>query len=119
MESTQGRGCLFLTILSFFCLAFSGEASAFASHNSKGKKTIKVGVIIDMKPTAGDMTKICISMAVSDFYDAHPNYTTRLSLHFRDPRNDVVDAASAGEFLYKLHLSVIYKSQMRSFYMFN
>ncbi|KAH7866030.1 hypothetical protein Vadar_014471 [Vaccinium darrowii] len=34
-------------------------------------------------------------MAVSDFYSLHTNYNTRLSLHFRDSKGQVIDAAAA------------------------
>ncbi|CAA6671055.1 unnamed protein product [Spirodela intermedia] len=42
-----------------------------------------------------DTTLTCINMALSDFYAAYPNSTTRLRLHPRDSTGDVVHAASA------------------------
>ncbi|MED6203634.1 hypothetical protein PIB30_001332 [Stylosanthes scabra] len=40
-------------------------------------------------------------MSLSDFYDAHPHYNTRLLLNVRDSQNDVVTAASAAVELMK------------------
>ncbi|GJS00403.1 glutamate receptor 2.8-like protein [Tanacetum coccineum] len=41
------------------------------------------------------MSRRCISMALHDFYQQHDNYTTRIVPHFRDSRQDNVEAASA------------------------
>ncbi|ERN07226.1 hypothetical protein AMTR_s00019p00182630 [Amborella trichopoda] len=38
---------------------------------------------------------MCISMALEDFYKDHPNFTTRLTISWRDSGGDVVKAASA------------------------
>ncbi|XP_068652645.1 glutamate receptor 2.8-like [Aristolochia californica] len=40
------------------------------------------------------MSETCISMALSDFYTTH-NYTTKLVLHTRDSKKDIVGATSA------------------------
>ncbi|KAF8035517.1 hypothetical protein BT93_C1520 [Corymbia citriodora subsp. variegata] len=59
------------------------------------KQSIQVGLVHNMNSTAGKVVASCISMALSDFYGAYSNYRTRLSLHIKDPKDDVVDAASA------------------------
>ncbi|GJS00396.1 glutamate receptor 2.8-like protein, partial [Tanacetum coccineum] len=41
------------------------------------------------------MSRRCISMALHDFYQQHDNYTTRIVPHFRNSRQDNVEAASA------------------------
>ncbi|KAF7849697.1 hypothetical protein BT93_L0373 [Corymbia citriodora subsp. variegata] len=56
---------------------------------------IQVGLVHSLNSTHGKVAASCISMALFDFYDAHPHSRTRLSLHIRDPKDDVVDAASA------------------------
>ncbi|GFP81639.1 glutamate receptor 2.8 [Phtheirospermum japonicum] len=55
---------------------------------------VKVGVVLDMNEYA-EMTLTCISMALSDFYDNHDHYRTRLVLTNRDSKGDVVGAAAA------------------------
>ncbi|CAA7408161.1 unnamed protein product [Spirodela intermedia] len=54
-----------------------------------------VGVVLDLPSAVGKTTLTCINMALSDFYAAYPNSTTRLRLHPRDSTGDVVHAASA------------------------
>ncbi|KAF8035510.1 hypothetical protein BT93_C1515 [Corymbia citriodora subsp. variegata] len=56
---------------------------------------IQVGLVHNMSSTAGKLVASCISMAHSDFYDAHPDYRTQLSIQVRDVADDTVDAASA------------------------
>lgn len=59
---------------------------------------VKVGVILDMNTTVGKMGLECIKVALSDFYASHGYYKTRLILHARDSKGNVVDAALAGTF---------------------
>nr|DAD27619.1 TPA_asm: hypothetical protein HUJ06_029087 [Nelumbo nucifera] len=53
-----------------------------------------VGVILDLDKWVGRMGLRCISMAVNDFYATNNDYKTRLVIHARDSKNDVVGAAS-------------------------
>ncbi|KAA8540182.1 hypothetical protein F0562_024255 [Nyssa sinensis] len=55
---------------------------------------VDVGLIVDLDTTVGKMSQICMSMALTDFYAANHNYTTRIVLHTRDSKSDVVEAAS-------------------------
>ncbi|KAK1419012.1 hypothetical protein QVD17_28168 [Tagetes erecta] len=57
-------------------------------------KEIGIGVILDMDSSVGNMSTICIEMALQDFYQTH-NYTTKIVPHFRDSKHDRVKAASA------------------------
>ncbi|KAK6942400.1 Solute-binding protein family 3/N-terminal domain of MltF [Dillenia turbinata] len=59
----------------------------------ESKTLIDVGVILDMDSQVGEMAKFCISTALSDFYNVNPNYETRLILHTRDSKEDIVSAA--------------------------
>ncbi|PKI33812.1 hypothetical protein CRG98_045796 [Punica granatum] len=59
------------------------------------KERVKVGLLLDSNATMGRIASSYINTALSDFYEAHPSYRTRLSLHFRNPQNDVVLVASA------------------------
>ncbi|KAH6783628.1 glutamate receptor 2.7 [Perilla frutescens var. hirtella] len=56
---------------------------------------VRVGVVVDMDSYVGQMGLSCITLALSDFYDKHAYYQTRLLLNTRDSKNDVVGAAAA------------------------
>ncbi|KAM3714493.1 hypothetical protein ACJW31_01G336600 [Castanea mollissima] len=56
---------------------------------------IRVGVVLDLNSTVGEVAESYILMAVSDFYAVNANYRTRLSLFTRDSKDDVVGAACA------------------------
>ncbi|TVU00673.1 hypothetical protein EJB05_53894, partial [Eragrostis curvula] len=60
---------------------------------------VHVGVILDLATELGKKSLLSLEMALEDFYAAHPNFTTRLSLRVRDSERDVVTAASAGTVL--------------------
>ncbi|KAK6159125.1 hypothetical protein DH2020_006439 [Rehmannia glutinosa] len=40
-----------------------------------------------MNSAFGAMVNLCMDMAISDFYSAHPNYRTRLQLHKKDAKS--------------------------------
>lgn len=56
----------------------------------------KVGLVLDMNSPVGMMSRTSINMALSDFYAAFPNSTTRIVLLPRDSAGDVVSCAAAG-----------------------
>ncbi|QHO16690.1 Glutamate receptor 2 [Arachis hypogaea] len=68
--------------------------------SSAEKTVINVGVVLDLSETVGKIGLSCINMSLSDFYDAHPHYNTRMLLHVRDSQTDVVTAASAGTYFF-------------------
>ncbi|EOY31640.1 Uncharacterized protein TCM_038621 [Theobroma cacao] len=82
-----------LYLLCFFLWVQSEVSSE--TRGIEENSSIQVGVILDLKSPLGAMAEICISMAVSDFYDDHSGYRTRLELHTRDA-NDTVAIASSG-----------------------
>ena len=57
---------------------------------------IKVGVVIDLKTNFSKICLTSINMSLSDFYQTHPHYRTRLALHVRDSMEDTVEASVAG-----------------------
>ncbi|KAL3329667.1 hypothetical protein AABB24_033828 [Solanum stoloniferum] len=66
------------------------------AQNKSSIVSINVGVVLDMDRWFGKMGLSCISMALSDFYSIDgSNYKTRLVLHTRDSKKDVVGAAAA------------------------
>ncbi|CAN6272195.1 unnamed protein product [Urochloa humidicola] len=73
---------------------------AFSSVVAQNVTDIKVeefhiGLVLDLGTTVSKVAHTSISIALEDFYAAHPNYTTRLVLHARDSMSDDVQAASA------------------------
>ncbi|KAJ3695950.1 hypothetical protein LUZ60_001327 [Juncus effusus] len=57
---------------------------------------VRIGVILDLQTMAGKRSQTTISMSIEDFYAAHSNFTPRVSLTFRDSKQDALGAASAG-----------------------
>ncbi|XP_068328633.1 glutamate receptor 1.2-like [Pyrus communis] len=56
---------------------------------------VHVGVILDMGSREGQIILSCISTALSDFYQLHKNYTTRLLLRTKDSKGKPLHALSA------------------------
>ncbi|CAN8285487.1 unnamed protein product [Cochlearia groenlandica] len=56
---------------------------------------IKVGVVLDLQTTFSKIYLTSINMSLSDFYEDHPNYRTRLAIHVRDSKEDIVEASAA------------------------
>lgn len=68
---------------------------------------VRVGVVLDMDDELGKMGFICIKMALSGFYTKHTRYRTRLILHSRDSKKDVVGAAAAGLYSTNMLIKVL------------
>ncbi|OWM65877.1 hypothetical protein CDL15_Pgr015302 [Punica granatum] len=87
------------TLAIFSCIVVlvlnSGGPAMAAEGDLSRKERVKVGLLLDSNATMGRIASSYINTALSDFYEAHPSYRTRLSLHFRNPQNDVVLVASA------------------------
>ncbi|XP_058226988.1 glutamate receptor 2.7-like isoform X2 [Rhododendron vialii] len=80
---------LVLFIISLYVVPMSGK-------NDSGLIEVDVGVILDADHMVGKVSQTCISMALEDFYALNQNHsTTRIVLHKRDSKGDVVEAASA------------------------
>ncbi|XP_024974720.1 glutamate receptor 2.3-like [Cynara cardunculus var. scolymus] len=60
-----------------------------------GTREIQVGVILDMDSYIGKSSRVCISMALEDFYDDNNGSTVIIRPHYRDPGNNDIQAASA------------------------
>ncbi|XP_072981956.1 glutamate receptor 2.7-like [Typha latifolia] len=95
-SSSSSSSSFFFFFFFFFFLSF------FASHQalvglaqSTAAVPVRVGVILDFETTTGKRSRTSISMAIEDFYAAHPQYTTRVVLSFRDSHHDIIEAASA------------------------
>ncbi|XP_048332789.1 glutamate receptor 1.2 [Ziziphus jujuba] len=82
---------ILLTAFGLFGHCVADDLSNIISHEDE----VHVGVILDMGSKEGKIVYSCISMAVSDFYQMHNNYTTRLHLHARDSKGKPLHALSA------------------------
>ncbi|KAI8544806.1 hypothetical protein RHMOL_Rhmol08G0323500 [Rhododendron molle] len=79
---------LVLFIISLYIVPISGK-------NGSGLIEVDVGVILDADHMVGKVSQSCISMALEDFYALNQNHsTTRIVLHKRNSKGDVVEAAS-------------------------
>ena len=69
------------------------------AQNRTETTNVNVGVVVDYDRLVGRMGLSCIRMAISEFYksDDGRHYNTRLVIHPRDSKSDVVGAASAGK----------------------
>ncbi|PPD73574.1 hypothetical protein GOBAR_DD29503 [Gossypium barbadense] len=74
---------------------------------AEAKKVVHVGVILDVNSPVGSVANACISMAISDFYGAHPNFRTRLSPHHRNSDDALAAAFTALELIDKEEVDAI------------
>ncbi|CAH2060177.1 unnamed protein product, partial [Thlaspi arvense] len=83
------------TFMGYFVLFVWGFVLMEVGLGQNPKSEIKVGVVLDLKT---NFSKICltfINMSLSDFYEKHADYNTRLAIHVRDSAGDVVQASAA------------------------
>lgn len=88
--------------LSFLFICLLGINTCFPSGVKAGA-TVDVGVVLDLDTWVGKMGQSCMSMALSDFY-ATRNYSTKLILHPRDSKQDIVGASARGTLSLLLNL---------------
>ncbi|TYI87875.1 hypothetical protein E1A91_D04G166300v1 [Gossypium mustelinum] len=74
---------------------------------AEAKKVVHVGVNLDVNSPVGSVANACISMAISDFYGAHPNFRTRLSPHHRNSDDALAAAFTALELIDKEEVDAI------------
>lgn len=65
--------------------------------NAQTNTTFQVGVILDLGSLIGKIGLTSLSLAYSDFYAVHANYSTRLELHVRDSGGRASGAAATGK----------------------
>ncbi|XP_048234687.1 glutamate receptor 2.2 isoform X2 [Ricinus communis] len=82
-------------VLSFTFLASWSMPLTESVMAQNTKVSVDVGVILDYDRWVGRIGLSCINMSLSDFYATHSHFKTRLLLHTRDSKEDVVGAAAA------------------------
>ncbi|KAF3446140.1 hypothetical protein FNV43_RR11319 [Rhamnella rubrinervis] len=73
----------------------------WAKNNTTAIIQVNVGVVLSLDSWIGKMRLSSFNMGLSDFYAFNAHYRTRLLLHTRDPKGDVVAAAAAAVDLIK------------------
>ncbi|KAM5554267.1 glutamate receptor 1.4-like [Rosa sericea] len=92
----QMYGISLLCILFCFLGLLCAEVDEKVHYNSPSVvDEVDVGVILDMGSREAKLVLSCISMALSDFYNLHNNYSTRVVLHSRDSHGKALHALSA------------------------
>ena len=72
-----------------FCMGMAQENATVVPE--------KVGIILDdLNGITGKMVLSCVKMSLSDFYESHSDYKTRIVLNIRNSHRDVVTAAAQG-----------------------
>ncbi|KAK9066020.1 hypothetical protein SSX86_015422 [Deinandra increscens subsp. villosa] len=82
------------TAYSFMILMLSFQ-TVLTAQESLSHKEMQVGVILDMGSAVGKVIYRCITMALSDFYKANPQYITRIVFNTRDTKGEQLTAFSA------------------------
>ncbi|XP_010453158.1 PREDICTED: glutamate receptor 2.5-like isoform X1 [Camelina sativa] len=62
---------------------------------------VKVGVVIGSNVTLSDLSLRAIEMSLSEFYNTHDSFKTRIVLNIRDSKQTVVGAAASALYLIK------------------
>ncbi|KAH7857807.1 hypothetical protein Vadar_016699 [Vaccinium darrowii] len=92
--NSQLHGLLLLLLMSCYHIV-----PLLRAQNDSSLLQVDVGLILDFDDDFGKMIRTCICMALEDFYASHgQNYTTKIALHPRDSKSDVVEPVSAGTF---------------------
>ncbi|XP_004308653.1 PREDICTED: glutamate receptor 1.4-like [Fragaria vesca subsp. vesca] len=101
MEFQGLRQTVIMAFVTFCCLSGHLCADIEKTNNEtnpivvEDQVKVNVGVILDMGSREGKIILSCISMALSDFYHLHDNYSTRVVLHSKDSKGEPLPALSA------------------------
>lgn len=100
MKRATRRAVNIISLLLFVSLrmVYSDNLSRNGRKTNRSEE-INVGVIVAYERWVGKMGLSCIEMALPEFYASRGrDYNTRLVVHARDSKSDVIGAASAGMF---------------------
>ncbi|XP_039118465.1 glutamate receptor 2.2-like, partial [Dioscorea cayenensis subsp. rotundata] len=89
---------LFFSSFSFICCSFNKHGGGVPLPSlgmAQNTTIVHVGLVLDLESLAGKRSHASISMALDDFYASHPSYKTRLLIHSRDSKQNIIHAASA------------------------
>ncbi|XP_019090322.1 PREDICTED: glutamate receptor 2.6-like isoform X2 [Camelina sativa] len=80
-----------------FCLIFL----VLLARPQKEALQVKVGIVLDTNVTLADLSLRAINMSLSEFYNTHNGFKTRIVLDIRDSKRTVVGAAASALYLIK------------------
>ncbi|KAJ4709400.1 Glutamate receptor [Melia azedarach] len=86
---------LTVLLLILLLLYIGAKAEYSADVLTESKSLVHIGAVFDPETVDGVIAEISINLAISDFYAIHPNYQTRLYVHFATAK-DLVGTAAAG-----------------------
>ncbi|XP_031105177.1 glutamate receptor 2.5-like [Ipomoea triloba] len=92
---------LFLLPFGLLLIPWCSNAQEKFASAGNSSVTFQVGVVLDLDTDLGRRGIACLYMAHSVFYSVHSKYKTRLDLHVRDSKKNVIDAAAASLHLLK------------------
>ncbi|KAL4572293.1 hypothetical protein LXL04_019065 [Taraxacum kok-saghyz] len=95
-----------LSLLILFCILtqdYCAHSIPLENQNINVNNNIAldIGFIVDMESWVGKSIHQCITMAISNFYALNPSYKTRIVVHTRDSKGDLVKVLSAVDDLLK------------------
>uniref|UniRef100_A0A0A0LFU4 Glutamate receptor n=1 Tax=Cucumis sativus TaxID=3659 RepID=A0A0A0LFU4_CUCSA len=93
LSSAMESLSIFSTFIIFLSLCFG--LRAFSVMADDEAVTVKVGLVLDSDSSIGKMGVSYMEMALSDFYESHRNYKTRLALFAKNSMEDVIEATAA------------------------
>ncbi|CAH2073093.1 unnamed protein product [Thlaspi arvense] len=64
-------------------------------NSQKEDLQVKVGVVLSTNATLADLSLRAINMSLSEFYNSHNGFKTRIVLNIRDSKETVVGAAAS------------------------
>lgn len=100
MKAYRLRGLplwIFLLFFAFYCSVQAEVAAQEILKNNNNTVAVNIGVIYEEGNKLGKMGLNCIKLGLSDFYNSHQSYNTRIVLNIRVyPKDSGVGAAAAG-----------------------
>lgn len=93
------------------CLFFFLIFLVLLGNSQKEALQVKVGVVLDTNSTLADLTLRAINMSLSEFYNTHNGFKTRIVLNVRDSKRTVVGAAASGTLscIVLVHIRIVYE----------
>ncbi|XP_011623931.1 glutamate receptor 2.7 [Amborella trichopoda] len=84
-----------------------------STHGQGERVRVNIGVVLGLESKVGKASKTSIKMALHDFYEHHSNYTTSLSLFWRDSELHVAQAGKrALELIQNMNVQAIIGPQL-------
>lgn len=96
MHQMQLKNNMGLLVLFIIFLGLNALLCTTQSNSHSRNISFPVGVVLDLDSPGGRIGLSYLSMALSDFYRVHKNYTTKLVLHVEDSKGLVIDSAASG-----------------------